>query len=232
VKKTPAPPLPEGSDKAGSVRAMFDRIAPRYDLLNRIISMGLDTSWRRRAVRALELPPDSLVLDLACGTGDFCRDLTRSGHRPVGFDFAAGMLASARTDAPLVQADVLTLPIRNGAADGATCGFALRNVTDIRAFFEEVARVLRPGARFALLEVAQPASRVLRAGHYVWFKLVVPVLGGLLSDRDAYRYLPRSVVYLPQDDELIAIFQQTGFPDALRLPLSGGVAQLLVGTRR
>jgi demethylmenaquinone methyltransferase/2-methoxy-6-polyprenyl-1,4-benzoquinol methylase len=232
VRQAPAPPLPEGADKARSVRAMFDRIAPRYDLLNRIISMGLDTSWRRRAVRALGLPPGSLVLDLACGTGDFCRDLSRCGHRPVGFDFAAGMLAAARTDAPLVQADVLTLPIGDGVADGATCGFALRNVTDIHAFFEEVARVLRPGARFALLEVSQPSSRVLRAGHYVWFKLVVPVLGGLLSDRDAYRYLPRSVVYLPADDEQVAMFQEAGFPDALRVPLSGGVAQLLVGTRR
>jgi demethylmenaquinone methyltransferase/2-methoxy-6-polyprenyl-1,4-benzoquinol methylase len=210
---------------------MFDRISGRYDLLNRTLTLGMDVGWRRRAVRSLELPPSSLVLDLACGTGDFCRESSRSGYRPVGFDFAFGMLARARTDAPLVQADALRLPVADGRADGITCGFALRNVVDLSALFAEMARVSRPGGRIAILEVAVPSSRIVRAGHAVYFNHVVPFVGGLVSDRAAYRYLPRSVGYLPEPDELLALLRDSGFERPRRLALSGGIAQLLTGTR-
>jgi demethylmenaquinone methyltransferase/2-methoxy-6-polyprenyl-1,4-benzoquinol methylase len=211
---------------------MFDRIAVRYDLLNRIISLGLDVRWRRRAVAALGLPAGSLVLDLACGTGDFCRELERAGHRAVGFDFSSQMLRAARVAAPLVRADVLAMPVRDGAAGGVTSGFALRNVADLEGFIAETARVLRPGGRVAFLEVSEPHSRLLRAGNRLWFGHAVPFIGGALSDREAYRYLPRSAAYLPPPDELVLMLRRLGFPDAQSLPLSGGVAQLLVATRR
>ncbi|MCU1377172.1 MAG: menaquinone biosynthesis methyltransferase, partial [Acidimicrobiales bacterium] len=164
------------------VRDMFDAIAPRYDLVNRIMTFRLDVRWRRRTVRDLHLPTGSRVLDLAAGTGDLCRDLTAAGHRPIGVDLSFGMLAAARTTAPLVHADALRLPVPDGAADGATCGFALRNFVDLQAFLAELARVVRPGGRIALLEVAEPPNPILRVGHGVYFGKVVPRIGALLSD--------------------------------------------------
>jgi demethylmenaquinone methyltransferase/2-methoxy-6-polyprenyl-1,4-benzoquinol methylase len=224
--------LPTGPEKAAAVRAMFDRISGRYDLLNRVLTLGMDVGWRRRAVRALGVPAGSLVLDLACGTGDFCRELVAGGMRPIGFDFAIGMLRSARTSAPLAQADILALPVADGAADGATCGFALRNVISIPALFSEMARVLRPGGRVAILEVATPSNPVMRAGHAMYFDRVVPAVGGLVSDRSAYRYLPKSVTYLPAPQELGRELRDAGFEDVRRRPLSGGVAQLITASRR
>ncbi len=224
-------PLPAAEDKARTVREMFDRIAPRYDRLNRIISLGMDIGWRRRAVRGLGLAPGSLVLDLACGTGDFCRELERAGYRAVGFDFAREMLRAAKTHVPLVQADVLALPVTDRGADGAVSGFALRNVTDLTEFFVETARVVRAGGRIALVEVAEPENAVLRAGHRIWFRRAVPFLGSLLSDGDAYRYLPRSVAYLPSKDALIAMAHAAGFGDARSVPLAGGAAQVFTATR-
>src|SRR3954454_19476171 len=126
---------------------MFDTIAPRYDLVNRVMTFRLDTRWRRRAVRDLGLPAGSLVLDLAAGTGGLCGDLQAAGHRPVGMDLSFGMLAAARTTAPLAQADALRLPVPDERADGVTCGFALRNFVDLEAFLAEVGRVVRPGGR-------------------------------------------------------------------------------------
>jgi demethylmenaquinone methyltransferase / 2-methoxy-6-polyprenyl-1,4-benzoquinol methylase len=224
-------PLPAGEDKAVVVQSLFDRISPRYDLVNRVMTFGMDAGWRRRTVRELRLPAGSRVLDLACGTGDLCRELARAGYLPVGFDFAAGMLAQARTDAPLVQADILRLPVRDGAADGITCGFALRNVVSLPALFAELGRVVRPGGAIALLDASRPDNAVLRAGHRVYFEHVVPLIGGLLSDRDAYAYLPRSMAYLPEPAEMLTMLRAAGFPAARRLPLSGGITQLLVGVR-
>ena len=223
--------LPVGEEKAAAVRGMFDTIARRYDLVNRVMTFGLDVRWRHRAVDALGLPAGSVVLDLASGTGDFCRLLQRGGHHAVGVDFSDGMLRAARTTAPLVQADVGRLPVRDAAADGATCGFALRNFVDLEVVFTELARAVRPGGRIALLEVAAPPNPVMRAGHAVYFGKVVPVIGGLLSDRSAYRYLPRSVAYLPEDARLRAMLGAAGFSDAARTLLSGGISQLLVATR-
>jgi demethylmenaquinone methyltransferase / 2-methoxy-6-polyprenyl-1,4-benzoquinol methylase len=232
--RTPLMPneaLPTGEAKVRAVRGMFDAIAPRYDLVNRVMTFGLDRGWRRRAVRALALPAGSAVLDLAAGTGDLCRDLQRAGHRPTGVDLSWGMLAAARTTAPLVQADVTRLPVPDGRVDGATCGFALRNLADLDAFLAELARVVRPGGRVAILEVSEPDSALLRWGHGVYFGKVVPRIGGLLSDRSAYRYLPRSAAYLPPPPELVERFAAAGFPDTTRQPLGAGAAQLLVGTR-
>ncbi len=223
-------PLPHG-DKATAVRSMFDAIAPRYDLLNRLLTFRLDVRWRRRTVRDLDLPTGSTVLDLACGTGDLCRDLDSAGHRPVGMDLSWGMLVAARTDAPLVHADALRLPAPSGTVDGVTCGFALRNLAALEPFFAELARVLRPGGRIALLEVDRPRNPLLRFGHSVYFGRVVPFVGGLLSDRSAYRYLPRSVVYLPDEADLLRQISDAGFTDVAKVRLSGGIAQLLTATR-
>jgi demethylmenaquinone methyltransferase/2-methoxy-6-polyprenyl-1,4-benzoquinol methylase len=223
--------LPEGEEKARAVRVMFDAIAPRYDLVNRVMTFRMDVGWRRRTVTALELSPGSLVLDLACGTGDLCRELVRQELSPIGFDFSAGMLAATRATAPLVRADVLHLPLPDAIAEGVTCGFALRNLVALDPFARELARVVRPGGRIALLETAEPPNPVVRWGHGIYFGKVVPRVGGWLSDPDAYRYLPRSVAYLPPPDELVDLFRRAGFPDLRRTRLAGGVAQLLTGTR-
>ncbi|MGH9018243.1 MAG: ubiquinone/menaquinone biosynthesis methyltransferase [Acidimicrobiales bacterium] len=223
--------LPEGADKQRVVRAMFDAVAPRYDLVNRIMTFGLDRRWRRVTVAALGLPERSVVADLACGTGDLCVDLSRAGLSPLGVDLSAGMLAAAHTTAPLVRADVGRLPLPDAAVAGATCGFALRNVIDLPAFLDEVARVVRPGGRIALLEVAEPTQPLLRAGHRIYFTRVVPMIGAALSDAAAYRYLPRSVAYLPPADRLVAAVADAGFADVERRVLWGGIVQLLVGTR-
>jgi len=223
--------LPEGEEKVRAVRAMFDAIAPRYDLVNRVMTFGLDVRWRRRAVRALDAGPGATVIDLACGTGDLCRDLAAAGYRPVGVDLSLGMLRHAHTDAPLVQADALRLPVPDGAVDGVVSGFALRNFMALAPVFAELARVVRPGGRIALLDVAAPTNPVLHAGHAVYFGRVVPRIGGALSDPAAYRYLPKSVAYLPPPPEIVAMLEASGFGAVQRTALSGGISQLFVATR-
>ena len=223
--------LPQGEAKVRAVRDMFDAIAPRYDLVNRVMTFRMDVGWRRATVAALALSPGSRVVDVAAGTGDLCRELERRGLRAVGVDLSGGMLAHASTGAPLAQADALRLPVPAASVDGITCGFALRNLVDLPAFFAEAALVLRPGGRMALLEVAEPANPVLRWGHSVYFGKVVPRIGGLLSDPAAYRYLPRSVAYLPPRPALLAQIRDAGFTAVERRPLSGGIAQLLTATR-
>lgn len=223
--------LPRGLEKVEAVRSMFDTIAPRYDLVNRIMTFGLDVKWRRHAVRELGLPAGSVVVDIACGTGDLCDELTRAGHRPVGVDLSLGMLRNAHTSAPLLQADALRLPVRDGGCDGVTCGFALRNVVELAPLFAEIARVVRPGGRIALLEVAEPRQAVLRWGHRLYFGSVVPRIGALLSDPAAYRYLPESVAYLPATEQLVAMVGAAGLGDVRRELLTLDVAQLITATR-
>jgi demethylmenaquinone methyltransferase/2-methoxy-6-polyprenyl-1,4-benzoquinol methylase len=211
--------LPQGADKVQAVREMFDAIAPRYDLVNRLMTFRLDVRWRRLAVRSLDLQPGALVADLASGTGDLCVELARQGLRPVSIDLSFGMLRADRSGAPRVQADILELPVPDGALDGVTCGFALRNLVELGAFFDELGRAVRAGGRIALLDVATPPNAVIRWGHSVYFGKVVPRIGGLLSDPAAYRYLPKSVAYLPPPVEMLE-----------RL-LSGGITQLVTATR-
>ncbi|MGO9456460.1 MAG: ubiquinone/menaquinone biosynthesis methyltransferase [Acidimicrobiales bacterium] len=224
-------PLPAGEEKTRRVRSMFDAIAPRYDLVNRVMTLGLDQGWRRATVAALGLPPDSVVLDLACGTGDLSALARRAGYRALGADLSWGMLAANHRGTPLAQCDAAQLPFTTGGVDGLICGYGLRNFTDLPGSLAEAARVLRPGGRIALLEVAAPPSGALRAGHRLWFEHVVPVLGGVLSDRDAYRYLPRSTAYLPDEAGLRRLLREAGFSGVGRRLLSGGLSQLVVGTR-
>jgi demethylmenaquinone methyltransferase / 2-methoxy-6-polyprenyl-1,4-benzoquinol methylase len=223
--------LPQGAEKVQAVREMFDAIAPRYDFVNRLMTFRLDVRWRRVTVESLGLPAGSHVLDLASGTGDLCVDLAAAGHRPTSIDLSLGMLRADRSGAPRVQADILRLPIADGAVDGVTCGFALRNLVDLPPFFAELARVVRPGGRIALLDVGVPRNRFVRSGHAVYFGKVVPKIGGWLSDPAAYRYLPRSVAYLPPPEQLVASLRGAGFSDAVQRQLTLGVAQLFTGTR-
>ncbi len=223
--------LPEGEAKVEAVRTMFDAIAPRYDLVNRIMTFRMDVRWRRSTVNSLRLPPRATVVDLACGTGDLCRELSAAELSPIGVDLSFGMLAAARTDAPLVHGDALRLPLPDASVDGVTCGFALRNFESLPPFFTELARVVRPGGRVALLEVAEPPNRFLRWGHGVYFGKVVPIVGGLLSDPAAYRYLPRSVAYLPEPGEMLDQLRVAGFTAVDRTLLSLGIAQLVTAHR-
>lgn len=224
-------PLVPGPARHRAVRQMFDRIAPRYDLVNRVMTFGLDRHWRRLAVGALGLRRGALVVDVACGTADFGRELRRAGHRGIGFDVSEGMLRAASASVPLVLADALRLPVTDGAAHGATCGFALRNVDDVAGLLAELARVLRPGGRLALLEVAEPTAAVSKALHRVYFHRVVPLVGAALSDGAAYRYLPASAARLPGHRGLEAMVLTAGFADHRRRLLAHGAAQLVTATR-
>lgn len=209
---------------------MFDSIAPRYDLVNRIMSFGLDVRWRKAAMKQLGVSGGGTVVDLACGTGDFCREIQKAGLLPIGLDLSMGMLAESRTDAPLVHADILQMPLPDAIVDGATCGFALRNLVELPGFFDEVARVLKTGGRIAFLDASEPDNKLMRWGHAIYFNKIVPVIGGILSEGRAYRYLPRSLAYLPPWDEMKASLKAAGFVDLERTVFSG--AQLITGTRR
>ena len=213
------------------VRNMFDAIAPRYDLVNRIMTFRLDTRWRRRAVRDLALPANSTVLDLASGTGDLCIHLRRAQLCPISIDLSFGMLSNDRSNAPRAQADILRLPMPPQSVDGIICGFALRNLVDLDVFFAECARVIRRGGRIALLDVGVTHNPIIRFGNNIYFGKIVPRIGALLSDAAAYRYLPRSIAYLPDRSVLVAQLQRAGFSDAVHTQLSGGLTQLMVGTR-
>jgi len=214
---------------------MFDAIAGRYDVLNSVLSFGLDRGWRRRCVDALELPAGSLVLDVACGTGDLSLELSRRGLDSIGLDLSEGMLARARerlrASFGLVLGDALASPFRSASFDGAVSGFALRNVTDLSAMFAEVARVVRPGGRVSLLDLGEPEPALLRAGHRLWSNHAVPWLGSVFSDAAAYSYLPRSLSYLPSPARVSELLESNGFVAVEHHLLTSGVSQLYVATR-
>jgi demethylmenaquinone methyltransferase/2-methoxy-6-polyprenyl-1,4-benzoquinol methylase len=213
---------------------MFDRIAPRYDRMNRLLTAGLDQRWRREALEAIAVGRTDRVVDVACGTGDLAELAGRRGARVLACDFARGMLdGAARRGVPaaLVLADGARLPLADASADVVTCGFALRNFESLPPVLAEMARVLRPGGRLAILEVDRPESAVLRWGHGLYFDRVVPFVGGLLSDRAAYAYLPRSTVYLPPAPELRARLEAAGFADVERRRRGLGAAQILTARR-
>ncbi len=223
--------LPTGAAKVTAVREMFDAIAPRYDLLNSIISLGLDRRWRARAVAALALARGSRVVDLACGTGRLTEDLISMGYLPVGLDLSAGMLANARRRLAFVRADAAALPFRSESLDGATCGFGIRNFESPFAVFASVAQVVRPGGSVSFVDAARPANPLIRAGHGLYFDRLVPLIGGLLSSRAAYTYLPRSLAYVPDPGRLADDLQRAGFEEVRVTALSAGLVYLLTGRR-
>jgi demethylmenaquinone methyltransferase/2-methoxy-6-polyprenyl-1,4-benzoquinol methylase len=171
-------------------------------------------------------------LDLACGTGDLCRELVSAGYRPVGVDRSDGMLKEASTDAPLVRADAERLPFLDASFDGVVCGFALRNFVELDMVFRACARVLRPGGRLVALDAAVPTRMVLRLGNAAWFRGAVPLIGRVFGhDAEAYRYLPRSTAYLPEPQLLLSRLASAGFGAVQRSTMTGGSVQLLVGVR-
>lgn len=204
------------------VRAMFDRIAPVYDVMNRVMTAGLDRRWRRHTVAAV-VQPGERVLDACCGTGDLALEAEREGGIVTGLDFSAEMLARARRKSDTiewVQGDMLALPFPDGAFDAATVGFGVRNVADLPAALAELRRVLRPGGRLAILEITRPRGP-LRPFFSLWFDRVVPVLGRVLPGGRAYTYLPASVRRFPGAEDLAALIEEAGFED-VRFRLFGG----------
>ncbi|MEM7410181.1 MAG: ubiquinone/menaquinone biosynthesis methyltransferase [Myxococcota bacterium] len=226
--------LPPPEEKRAAVKAMFDRIAPRYDALNRIMTLGLDQRWRSRALDAAEVGADDILVDLACGTGDLAEQAAARGAQVIGVDFAREMLRGAQRrleGVSLAQGDGAALPFATGSATVLTCGFALRNFVELGQVFREMGRVLTPGGRLVLIEVDRPPSGVVRAGHSLYFDRVVPKVGGWLSDRAAYAYLPQSTSYLPGDDDLREMLELAGFSEITKQRLLLGTAQILIGVR-
>ncbi|MBJ18701.1 MAG: hypothetical protein CL933_04680 [Deltaproteobacteria bacterium] len=213
---------------------MFDRIAPRYDALNRVMSVGMDQRWRRRALDKIAVGPGDLVVDLACGTGDFCGLVEERGAEVIGVDFALRMLKQGRSrglDSRSVQGDGEWLPFRSGSVDVVTCGFALRNFVSLGGVMNQIARILKPGGRAALIDVDRPTWGPVRVAHSLYFDRIIPLVGGLVSDRKAYRYLPQSTAYLPPPDQLREMMSAAGFLEVGRESLFLGSAQILTGVR-
>jgi demethylmenaquinone methyltransferase/2-methoxy-6-polyprenyl-1,4-benzoquinol methylase len=212
------------------VQRMFDRIAPVYDLMNRVMTMGLDQRWRRKTVKAVVEPGDR-VLDAACGTGDLAIIAAKAGGVVTGLDFSERMLDRARRKAPelkWVRGDLLALPFEDESFDSATVGFGVRNVADLAAGIEELRRVLRPGGRLAILEITQPRG-VLAPFYRLWFDRLVPLLGRVLPGGSAYTYLPASVRRFPGPEDLGALLREAGFEDVRWRLYAGGIVAMHTG---
>jgi demethylmenaquinone methyltransferase/2-methoxy-6-polyprenyl-1,4-benzoquinol methylase len=229
---TPTPGAPERA----AVRSMFDRIAPRYDLLNRLLSAGTDLRWRRRAVDFLELPAPLHVLDLCTGTADLLVEALRRDPRSsgVGVDLSQGMLARGAVKlrrggmssrARLVGGDGERLPVRSDAFDAALVAFGIRNVGDPLAALRELRRALRPGGRLVVLEFSMPRG-LLGAGYRLYFRSLLPRIAALVSDGSAYAYLPASVARFPSPADFAGLLRTAGFSDVSFALLSGGIACL------
>ncbi len=209
------------------VRTMFDRIAPVYDAMNRVMTAGLDRGWRRLAVREVVWPGDR-VLDACCGTGDLAIEAERRGGRVVGLDFSERMLERARGKSGTiewVQGDALSLPFAEGEFDAATVGFGVRNLEDLELGLRELGRVLRPGGRIAVLEITRPRG-LLRPFFRLWLDVLVPLAGRVLPGGKAYTYLPASVKRFPAPEDLSRLLEQAGFRDVRYRLLGGGSVAL------
>jgi demethylmenaquinone methyltransferase/2-methoxy-6-polyprenyl-1,4-benzoquinol methylase len=228
-------------DKSVYVREMFASIAPRYDATNRLLTGGVDESWRRRAVRELAAPPHGKILDMCCGTGDLSCHLLRTDPtlEVTGADFCEPMLEGARRRAPreargsvhFQTADVMALPFADDSFDGAIMGFSMRNVVDIVATVREARRVLKPGARFVNLDVSKAPNPFFKRAFDIYFYGLVPLIGGLVGgSKSAYRYLPNSLTNYPTADELARRFTLAGLGDVRYVRLAGGAIAIHVGT--
>jgi demethylmenaquinone methyltransferase / 2-methoxy-6-polyprenyl-1,4-benzoquinol methylase len=225
--------LPPPAEKRTYVRRMFTAIAPRYDLMNRLMTLGRDQVWRRTVVKLCALPPGGRLLDVATGTGDIGYEARRRdpGVRAMGLDLTREMMLRGRgkhpgQDFPFLEGDALALPFPDCTFDAASSGFMMRNVVDVQGAFAEQARVVKPGGRVVCLEITRPAAPVFRRLFDIYFFRVVPFIGGLISgEREAYTYLPQSTVAFPRPPALARIMEQAGLYDVqYRLAMLGTVA--------
>jgi demethylmenaquinone methyltransferase/2-methoxy-6-polyprenyl-1,4-benzoquinol methylase len=225
-----------GRLEAGQVRAMFDRIAGVYDLMNTAMTAGMHHRWRSRAADLARVGPGGRVLDVATGTGDLAIELARRvapGGEVVGSDFSEAMLARARVKAPQLRfewGDALELPYESASFDAATVGFGARNFSDLGRGLAEMARVVRPGGRVVVLEITTPTRPPLSTFFGLWFDRVVPALGRVAGDSDAYTYLPNSVRRFPAPAELAAALERAGLGEVSYLITAGGIIAIHAGT--
>jgi demethylmenaquinone methyltransferase / 2-methoxy-6-polyprenyl-1,4-benzoquinol methylase len=225
------------------VRQMFAEIAPKYDLLNHLLSFNIDRGWRRALLKRLEpvlARPEAQILDLCCGTGDVLLDLERVGRAHVlGADFCHPMLVGAQQKsalkgcaARLIEADALNLPIAEQSLDAISIAFGFRNLADYPGGLEEFRRVLKPGGVLAILEFSHPPALLVRTAYGLYSRAILPFIGGLVSgSREAYSYLPRSIEKFPGADELLQMMEHAGFGEARYELLSGGIAALHTGQK-
>ena len=230
------------NEHAGRVREMFGNIANRYDLLNHLLSANVDKRWRRivatKVREKLSVPSKAHVLDVACGTGDLSRTLFEiTGARVVGTDFCRPMLSIAAgkisSQIPLIEGDALRLPFRSGSFDAVTIAFGLRNLSSVEGGLAELCRVLKPGGWVAVLECSRPSNALLRGLYGVYFRGVLPLVGGAISGSlSAYAYLPASVQNFPDQRRLALLMEQAGYDRVGYENLTGGIAALHMGRRR
>jgi demethylmenaquinone methyltransferase/2-methoxy-6-polyprenyl-1,4-benzoquinol methylase len=212
---------------------MFDRIAGVYDLMNSVMTAGLHHRWRRRAVDLAEIGPGSKVLDVATGTGDLAIEAASRGAEVIGSDFSEGMLERARVKASAItfeQGDALALTYGDDAFDAATVGFGARNFADLEQGLREMARVVRPGGKVVVLEITTPQRPPLSTFFSLWFDRIVPLVGRIAGDPDAYSYLPNSVKRFPGPEGLAATMERAGLRDIRWILTAGGIIALHVGT--
>ena len=221
--------IASGSLPPDGVRTMFDRIAPVYDVMNRVTTMGLDGGWRRLAAESVVRPGDR-VLDACCGTGDLALAAERAGGVVTGVDFSESMLARARRKSKSgsvtwIRGDVTALPFEPASFDAATVGFGIRNVPEPEAGLAELARVLRPGGRLACLDLTRPGG-LLAPFYRLWFDGLIPLVGRLIPGGEAYTYLPASVRRFPSPQDLAGVMERAGFAEIRWRLLAGGIVAL------
>jgi demethylmenaquinone methyltransferase/2-methoxy-6-polyprenyl-1,4-benzoquinol methylase len=234
-------PSRDSEEFASDVRGMFDRIAGVYDLMNSAMTAGLHHQWRQRAVDRAEVEPGSDALDVCCGTGDLAFELRRRigpDGRVVGCDFSEPMLELARRKSGELGlpvefgwADALELPYGDASFDAVTIGFGARNLADLPRGLAEMARVLRPGGRLVILEITRPQREPLASFYSIWFDRVVPMIGSVAGDADAYSYLPNSVRTFPEPEALAGLMDAAGFDRIRWLLLAGGIIAIHSGVR-
>jgi demethylmenaquinone methyltransferase/2-methoxy-6-polyprenyl-1,4-benzoquinol methylase len=223
-----------GTLEEGQVRAMFDRIAGPYDLMNSVMTAGLHHRWRERAADLARVGPGSRALDVATGTGDLAIELASRGAEVVGSDFSEGMLDVARKKAPALtweQGNALALPYPDASFDASTVGFGARNFSDLAQGMREMARVVRPGGRVVVLEITTPQKPPLSTFFSLWFDRIVPLMGKLAAEPEAYTYLPSSVKRFPGPSELGSVMAAAGLVDVRWILTAGGIIALHSGTR-
>jgi demethylmenaquinone methyltransferase / 2-methoxy-6-polyprenyl-1,4-benzoquinol methylase len=239
---TPGGEAAAGDEFAAQVRSMFDRIAGVYDLMNTAMTAGLHHRWRERAADRAEVGPGDSALDVCCGTGDLALALARrvgAEGSVIGCDFSSPMLDAARRKAArrgvdavrFEPADALHLPYEEGSFDAVTVGFGVRNLADLERGLAQMARVLRPGGRLVILEITQPARPPLSGFYSLWFDRIVPLLGAIAGDRDAYTYLPESVKRFPAPPGLAALMDAAGLEGIRYTILAGGIIAIHSGMR-